>query len=201
MKINKWSISFVFLLVTNAILLIKIYIFKIDNNNLQQENTELTVENAFGKEQLYYTNHLIDKNLYASLNPVIIKKEFKIHLKKYLKYPVLIVRYNTNSCYSCIAKFLSWIKDIDRKIGCENIILLQIGDTEFDSTIFPNKCNLLKIKEEDLYIDNPSTEIPYAFVYDVNFEYPLLLFYYPSDIINLDDLYESILVKYFIKKK
>lgn len=198
---RKGNFFSIILLVINVILFVQIYIFKNDNNNLRRENAKLTVDNALEKEQYSYTNHLIDKNLCASSSPVIIKDSLKIKLNKYLKCPVLFVRYDANSCFSCVSKFLSWIKDVGRKIGHENIILFQVGDNKFDNTIFPDKCKLFKIKEEDLYINNLSTEIPYTFVYDINFKYPLLLFYYPSDIINLDQLYENILIKYFVLKK
>ena len=169
-------------------------------NDLKKENSALTISNANYKDQSHYREYILSKNMGASYHPIVYNKRVASWLEKQPEESYLLIRFDVQTCSTCFKEFMIFVENVIKKVGKENILLFQIGESSdpYVEAALPKHCKIFQIEKEEFYATGvPDSETPYLFVYKKGERYPFLFSFYPADIVTMDILYIQSFVKYF----
>lgn len=197
------------LTITTGIILI--VLLGIDLHILDRRNKEILEQNIKLKKEY---NDLINTcitmealnvdNLSQSFKEIIIDK--KLNNKSLLSLlsednNKLIVRFDMQECPTCLNTLKAFIKSLGKEIGYNKILILPIGKEKRDLKILQNDLApfvVLDTPMNHFYVQGTEDHSePYIFVYNKDYKYPLLFFYFRAEFAELNKRYFKSVTNYF----
>lgn len=189
-----------------VIILLGIDLYVLDRRNKEtlEQNSELKKEHNDLINTCITMEALNVENLSQSFRKIIIDRKLdnEILIRSLSEESSkLIVRFDMQECPTCLNALKASIKSLGKEIGYKKILILPIGKNERDLKILQNELALFVVLDtpvDHVYVQGTEDHSePYIFVYNKDYKYPLLFFYFRAEFAELNKRYFESIKNYF----